>query len=216
MQGVLFRQGCRIGRDRVRSLMRKMGLSAIYPKPKTSIASIEHKKYPYLLRSLNVRRPNHVWCMDITYLRMKGGFVYLAAVMDWFSRFILGWRLSNSMDTSFCLEAVEESFSLAKPEIFNTDQGVQFTSADFTGFLESSGVRVSMDGKRRWVDNVFIERFWRSVKYELVYLKDYHTCTELYRDLNHYITYYNHERPHQSFDFSTPNEMYQADAEGDG
>ena len=208
IQGVLRHNGFNIGRNRIRRLMRVMGLVAVYPKPRTTVISQSHKKYPYLLGHALIDRPNQVWCMDITYLRMRKDFVYLTAVMDWYSRYVLGWRLSNTMDSTFCLEAVEEAFSYGKPEIFNTDQGVQFTCQEFTSTLEDADIRISMDGKGRWVDNVFIERLWRSVKYELTYLKDYESCSELYLDLLNYFKYYNHTRPHQSFDLRVPAQVY--------
>lgn len=210
MQGILLNSGFSMGRNRIRRLMRVMGLVAVYPKPRTTLVSEGHKKYPYLLRNVVVNRPNQVWCMDITYLRMRRDFVYLTAVMDWYSRYVLGWRLSNTMDSTFCLEAVEEAFSYGKPEIFNTDQGVQFTCEEFTSSLARSNIRISMDGKGRWIDNVFIERLWRSVKYELTYLKEYETCSQLYLDLTDYFKYYNNKRPHQSFNLRSPSQVYQA------
>ena len=212
MQGILWNNGFKVGRNRIRRLMRIMGLIAVYPKPRTTLISEGHKKYPYLLRNLVVDRPNQAWCMDITYLRMRRDFVYLTAVMDWYSRFVLGWRLSNTMDCSFCLDAVEEAFSYGKPEIFNTDQGVQFTCKEFTSFLEGSNIQISMDGKGRWVDNVFVERLWRSVKYEATYLREYECCSDLYQDLKSYFDYYNNRRPHQSFSFRTPNQVYGVEA----
>lgn len=208
MQGILRQHGFAVGRNRIRRLMEVMGLVAVYPKPRTTIVSEAHKKYPYLLRNLPIERPNQVWCMDITYLRMHKSFVYLTAVMDWYSRYVLGWRLSNTMECSFCLEALEEAFFNGKPEIFNTDQGVQFTSLEFTSYLEKSGIQISMDGKGRWLDNVFIERLWRSVKHERVYLKEYSTCSELYRDLADYFEYYNMKRPHQAFNLQSPVDIY--------
>lgn len=189
--------------------MQIMGLVAVYPKPRTTIISKGHKKYPYLLRNLVIDRPNHVWCMDITYLRMKDDYMYLTAVMDWYSRYVLGWRLSNTMDCSFCLEAVEEALNYGKPEIFNTDQGVQFTCEEFVSTLENLAIQVSMDGKGRWMDNVFIERLWRSVKHEAIYLKEYENASHLYKELKEYFEYYNKRRPHQAFDFRTPLQVYQ-------
>lgn len=209
MQGILRNHGFEVGRNRLRRLMRMMGLIAVYPKPRTTLVSEGHKKYPYLLRNLTIDKPNQVWCTDITYLRMRKDFVYLTAVMDWHSRYVLGWRLSNTMDSTFCLEAVEEAFSYGIPEIFNTDQGVQFTCEAFTSTLEALNIRISMDGKGRWLDNVFIERLWRSVKYELTYLKEYETCSQLYIDLQNYFQYYNNKRPHQSFNLKTPSQIYQ-------
>lgn len=208
MQGILLHNGFRVGRNRVRRLMQVMGLVAIYPKPRTTLIYLGHKKYPYLLRNVAIDRPNQVWCMDITYIRMRKNFMYLAAVMDWYSRCVLGWRLSNTMDCSFCLEAVQEALNYGKPEIFNTDQGVQFTCEEFTSALENLDIQISMDGKGRWLDNVFIERLWRSVKYELTYLKEYENGSQLYKDLKSYFEYYNNKRPHQVFDFRTPSQIY--------
>lgn len=212
MQGILLNKGFNVGRNKIRRLMQVMGLVAVYPKPRTTLISKSHKKYPYLLRNVIVNRPNQVWCMDITYLRMRKGFVYLTAVMDWYSRYVLSWKLSNTMDSTFCLEAIEEAFSIGKPEIFNTDQGVQFTSEEFTSTLEEAGILISMDGKGRWMDNVFIERLWRSVKYELTYLKEYETCSQLYLDLIDYLKYYNTIRPHQSFNFTPPLKIYREES----
>jgi len=210
MQGILINNGFSVGRNRIRRLMRIMGLVAVYPKPRTTLISQGHKKYPYLLRDIIIDKPNQVWCMDITYLRMRNDFIYLTAVMDWYSRYVLGWRLSNTMDSAFCLDAIEEAFSYGKPEIFNTDQGVQFTCVEFTSALERLSIQISMDGKGRWVDNVFIERLWRSIKYELTYLKEYETCSDLYIDLREYFDYYNNKRPHQSFHYRSPCHIYQA------
>lgn len=209
MQGILLNNGFSVSRNRIRRLMQIMGLVAVYPRPRTTLISQGHKKYPYLLRNVVVDRSNQVWCMDITYLRMKGNFMYLTAVMDWYSRCVLAWRLSNTMDSSFCLEAVEEALNRGKPEIFNTDQGVQFTCEEFISALENLSIRVSMDGKGRWLDNVFIERLWRSIKWELTYLKEYDTGSQLYRDLEMYLEYYNTRRPHQAFNFRTPSQVYQ-------
>lgn len=208
MQGILLHKGFRVGRNRIRRLMNIMGIVAVYPKPRTTLISQKHKKYPYLLRDLTIDSPNQVWCTDITYIRMRKGFVYLTAVMDWYSRYVLSWRLSNAMDCTFCLEAVEEAFSFGKPTIFNTDQGVQFTCTEFTSLLEKSGIRISMDGKGRWLDNVFIERLWRSIKYELIYLTEFETCSQLFVALSKYFDYYNNIRPHQAFDYQTPKQLY--------
>lgn len=208
MQGILLNKGFNVGRNKIRRLMQLMGLVAVYPKPRTTLISQTHKKYPYLLRNMPINEPNQVWCMDITYLRMRNNFMYLTAVMDWYSRSVLAWRLSNTMECTFCLETVEEALGRGKPGIFNTDQGVQFTCDEFTRFLENSGIQISMDGKGRWMDNVFIERLWRSVKYELIYLKEYENAFQLHRDLKIYFEYYNKKRPHQSFDYKTPFEMY--------
>ena len=208
----LGQQGCNVNRKRVQRLMRLMGIEAIYRKPRTTIRSKDSKVYPYLLRNVEVTHPNHVWCTDITYIPMRRGFMYLVAIMDWFSRHIIAWQLSNSLDTSFCLDALEESLRDAKPQIFNTDQGVQFTSSAFTSTLESHGIAISMDGRGRVLDNIFIERLWRTIKYEDIYLKDYETVDELYEGLTSYLAFYDHERPHQALGYSTPFEVYQATA----
>ncbi len=201
----------RVNRKRVQRLMRLMGLEAIYPKPRTSRPAVGHKIYPYLLGGFNITRPNQVWASDITYLPMSRGFAYLVAIMDVHSRKVLSWRLSNSMDTSFCLDALTEALELyGNPEVFNSDQGAQFTSAAFTSVLEEKGIRISMDGKGRWIDNVFIERFWRSVKYEEVYLKAYADLNEARLGLGNYLRYYNGERRHSSLDRRTPDEVYNA------
>lgn len=197
-----------INRKRVQRLMRLMGLEAIYPKPKTSIQDKEHKIYPYLLRDVNIERINQVWSADITYIPITGGFMYLIAVIDWYSRYVLSWRLSNTMDVRFCLEALEEALLINMPEIFNTDQGSQFTSIDFTGVLISADIKISMDGRGRALDNIFIERLWRSVKYEDIYLKGYQSVTELYLGLQEYFRFYNNERPHQALDGIPPKMIY--------
>ncbi len=198
-----------VGRQHVSTLMRKMGISALYQKPRLSIRHPKHKIYPYLLRGLEITRANHVWAADITYLPMAKGFCYLVAVMDWASRKVLAWRLSNTLDTSFCTEALEEAITkYGKPEIFNTDQGSQFTSDDFTDVLKGHGIDISMDGKGQWTDNVFVERLWRSVKYEEVYLKAYGSVVEARRGLAAYFEFYNQRRRHQGLDYRTPNEVY--------
>jgi putative transposase len=197
-----------INRKHAQRLMRLMGLAAIYQRPRTTIRDVSHKVYPYLLRNVAILRPDHVWSTDITYVPVRSGYVYLAAVIDWFSRRVLSWRLSNSLEGRFCLEALDEALSGGRPEIFNTDQGVQFTSLAFTGRLEQSGVAVSMDGRGRALDNVFVERLWRSVKYENVYLKDYETPREAETGLADYFEFYNHERPHQALDNRTPAAVY--------
>jgi putative transposase len=197
-----------VNRKRVQRLMRLMGIEAIYPKPKTTTRAPGHKIYPYLLRNLEIVQPDQVWSTDITYIPMRHGFLYLVAVMDWYSRFVLSWRLSNTMDGRFCMEALEMALSIGQPEIFNSDQGSQFTSTVFTGRLEASGVAISMDGRGRALDNVFIERLWRSVKYEEVYLKDYVTAWEAEESLSAYFHFYCHERIHQSLDYRTPAEVY--------
>lgn len=208
MTDYLRRQGHLVNHKRVGRLMRLMGLEAIYPKPKLSQAHLEHRKYPYLLRGLVIERPDQVWCSDVTYIRLVRGFVYLVAVMDWYSRYVLAWRLSNTLDASFCIEALEEALSKGQPEIFNTDQGVQFTSAGFTSLLEHAQVRISMDGRGRCFDNIMVERLWRSVKYEEVYLKDYQQVRDATRGLGDYFPFYNLERGHQSLDYRTPYEVY--------
>ena len=208
LTGWLRDQGISVGYKHVRHLMRTLGLEAIYPKPHTSRPASEHRIHPYLLRDLAIVRPDHVWCADITYIRMHRGFGYLVAVMDWFSRRVLSWRLSNTMDVGFCLEALDEALQAGAPEIFNTDQGSQFTSTEFTGQLEQSQVRISMDGRGRCFDNIFIERLWRSVKYEEVYLCDYTDLHEAETRLGRYFAFYNHERRHQGLDDNTPHNVY--------
>ena len=203
-------EGWAVNRKRVRRLMRLMGLEAIYQKPNTSRPHPEHKVYPYLLRGLAIARPNQVWCADITYIPMAKGFVYLVAVMDWFSRRVLSWRLSIGMETEFCVEALEEAMArYGQPEIFNTDQGVQFTSADFLEALERGGVRVSMDGKGRFLDNIYIERLWRSLKYEEVFIKAYGTVAEARQGIGGWLRFYNDERPHQALRYHTPREVFE-------
>lgn len=196
--------GHQVNRKRVQRLMRIMGIEAIYPKKKTSTKGEGHKIYPYLLKDLSIFKSNQVWCSDITYIPLKGGFVYLVAVMDWYSRYVHSWKVSNTMDTSFCLEALQESLEQVQPEIFNTAQGSQFTSKEFTGRLRDSDIKISMDGKGRCFDNIFIERLWRSVKYEDIYIRDYLTPKEVTKGLDHYFNFYNTERPHQALDNETP------------
>lgn len=205
----LRKEGFQVNRKRVQRLMRLMGIEAIYTKPKTSKPSKENKIYPYLLRGLTIEKPDQVWCSDITYIPMKKGFVYLVAVMDWHSRYIVSWRLSNSMDTSFCTEALEDALAQGTPGIFNTDQGSQYTSSDFTEMLKEKEVAISMDGKGRYLDNIFIERLWRSLKYEEVYLKAYEDIKEARVSIAEWIRFYNFERPHQSLNYNTPWEAYQ-------
>jgi putative transposase len=188
--------------------MRLMCLEAIYPKPRLSIPGTGHKVYPYLLRGVTIERADQVWSTDITYIPLPNGFMYLTAVMDWHSRYVLSWRLSNTLDVEFCLEALEEALRQGCPEVFNTDQGVQFTSASYTGRLEAAGAKVSMDGKGRCLDNVFVERLWRTVKYEEIYLWRHETVLALVSGLTRYFGYYNHERRHQSLDDHTPSEVY--------
>jgi putative transposase len=204
----LSRQGSRVNRKRVQRLMRLMGLEAIYPKPRTSVPGVPAKRYPYLLRNLEITRPNQVWSADITYVPMRRGFLYLVAVLDWYSRYVLSWRLSNSLDEAFCVEALEASLALGCPEIFNTDQGVQFTGRRFVSCLEASGILVSWDGRGRALDNVFVERLWRTVKYEEIYLKAYADGAEGRESLERYFPFYNGERPHQSLGYRTPWEVY--------
>jgi len=205
----LRRQGCAVGRTRIRRLMRRMGLQAIYQKPRTSTPNARHRVYPYLLRGLSIERANQVWCADITYIPMPRGFLYLVAVMDWHTRAVLSWRLSNSMDSGFCVEALAEAlFRYGTPEIFNTDQGSQFTSEEFTDTLSGAGIRISMDGKGRWMDNVFIERLWRSLKYESVYLREFETEIDAQCEIKKWLQFYNMERPHSIFGDKTPMEVY--------
>jgi putative transposase len=206
-------EGQQVNRKRVRRLMRTMGLAALYPKRNLSLANQAHKVYPYLLRNLVIDRPNQVWATDITYVPMARGFVYLVAIMDWYSRRVLSWRVSNTLDTGFCIDALHEAIEKhGTPEIFNTDQGSQFTSEDFTGVLKQHDIRISMDGKGRWVDNVFVERLWRSVKYEEVYIKAYDSIGVARDLLGKYFTFYNSERRHQSLDRQTPDSVYYQDA----
>lgn len=209
MRYVLKDHGYCLSRHRVRRLMRLMGLQAIYQSPRTSIPNSEHKKYPYLLKDLKIIRPNQVWATDITYIPMKRGFMYLVAVIDGYSRKVLSWRLSNTLESSFCIDALEESLRThGCPEIFNTDQGAQFTSKEFTNILRHHGVKISMDSKGRWMDNVMVERLWRSLKYECVYLQEWGSPYELKHGLAQYIDFYNHSRPHASFNGQKPAEVY--------
>ena len=200
--------GYEVNRKRVQRLMRLMGLEAIYPKPKLSVAGQGHKVFPYLLRDVKIERADQVWSTDITYVPMASGFMYLAAVIDWYSRYVLAWRLSNTLDGSFCLEMLDEALGRGRPEVFNTDQGVQFTAEAFTSRLMSAGVAVSMDGKGRCLDNVFVERLWRTVKYEELYLRCYETVPALMQGLGRYFPFYNEERPHQGLGYRTPAEVY--------
>ncbi len=208
MTAWLHRQGELVNEKRVRRLLRTMGLMAIYPGPKTSQNASAHRIYPYLLREVPITHPDFVWSTDITYIRLVHGFGYLVAIMDWFSRYVLAWRLSNSLETHCCLEALEEALEQRKPTIFHTDQGAQFTSVDFTSRLEQKGVRISMDGRGRALDNVFVERLWRSVKWEEVYAHDYQTMQEAWHGLQRYFAFYNRERPHQALGYLTPAEVY--------
>lgn len=205
----LQERGYEIGRDHVRALMKKMGIEAIYKKPRLSKPHPGHKIYPYLLRGLEISRANQVWAADITYLPMARGFCYLVAIMDWASRRVLAWRLSNTLDVSFCIEALEEAIvKYGAPEIFNSDQGSQFTSEAFTGILNANGIRISMDGRGRWMDNIMIERLWKSVKYEDVYLKAYDSIPAVREGLKTYFEFYNSRRRHQSLDRRTPDSVY--------
>jgi len=197
------------GRAKVRRLMRMMRIEAIYPKKKLSVSNTSHKKYPYLLRNLAITRPNQVWCTDITYIRLKRGFVYLTAIVDWHSRCVLSWRISTTLDRGFCIDALKEALSkYGRPEIFNTDQGSQYTSDEFTGILRDRGIRISMDGKGRWADNVIVERLWRTVKYDEVYLNSYQHVQECKDRIGRFFDYYNNRREHQSLDYNYPKEIY--------
>jgi putative transposase len=209
LQGLLLGEGYKVGRVKVRSLMKRMGIEAIYRWPNTCKPAPGHKIYPYLLRRLPVTRPNQVWAMDITYIPMKRGYVYLAAVLDWNTRRVLSWRLSITLETAFCVEAVEEAMArYGKPDIFNTDQGSQFTSLAFIKMLKDADIQISMDGKGAWRDNVFVERLWRTIKYEEVYLKAYENVPEARTEIGKYITFYNTKRPHSSLDGQTPDQAY--------
>ena len=204
----LQRQGYGVNRKRIQRLMRLMGIEALYPKPKTSVAQPEHKVYPYRLNNVDITEPDQVWSTDITYLPMPTGFMYLSAVIDWYSRYILSWALSNTLDGYFCLDALHTALAQGKPEIFNTDQGAQFTWHRFIDALETEGIIISMDGRGRCMDNIFIERFWRSLKYEDIYLKSYETIPELTQGLDTYFNYYTHQRPHQALADQTPAEVH--------
>ena len=208
----LQRQGRPMSRKRVQRLMRTMGLRAIFRRPRTSQPAAGHKVYLYLLGGMEITRPNQVWAADITYIPMARGFLYLVAIMDWYSRYVLSWRLSNTLDADFCVEALEEALSQGKPEIFNTDQGSQFTGEAFTGLLKQHGVRISMDGKGRYCDNIFVERLWRTVKYEEVYLKAYSNGREAEAGLNAYFHFYNAQRPHQALGYRTPAAVFHLDS----
>jgi putative transposase len=209
LRDLLGQQGLEVGRRHIRTLMRKMAIEAIYRRPNTSKPAPGHRIYPYLLRGVAITRPNQVWAMDITYIPMARGFVYLAAVVDWFSRHVLAWKLSITMETSFCIEALDEALSTnEKPEIFNTDQGSQFTSEAFTARLKKEGIRISMDGKGRWRDNVFVERIWKSIKYEEVYLHAYASVSEARTSIGRYLEFYNSIRPHSALKAQTPDQVY--------
>lgn len=204
----LHKQGEEVNRKRVQRLLRIMGLEAIYPKPRLSQAGLGHRLYPYLLRGVKVTRPDQVWSADITYVPLAAGFMYLAAILDWYSRYVIAWRLSNTLEGSFCVDILEEALGQGRPEIFNTDQGVQFTAEAFTGRLQAAGIQISMDGRGRCLDNVFVERLWRTVKYENIYLYGYQGVQELQRGLESYFPFYNQERLHQSLEYRTPAELY--------
>jgi putative transposase len=209
LRDLLVAEGFTVGRLHVATLMKRMGIEAIYRKPNTSKSALGHKIYPYLLHKRPITRPNQVWAMDLTYIPMARGFVYLAAVVDWFSRRVLAWRLSITLEAAFCIEAVEEALAhYGRPEIFNTDQGSQFTSHDFTSVLSKNSIAISMDGKGAWRDNVFVERLWRSIKYEEVYLRAYDSVTEARASIARYLTFYNGQRPHSSLDRRTPDQAY--------
>jgi len=209
LRGLLAAEGCRIGRRHVTTLMQRMGIEALYRRPRTSKPAPGHKIYPYLLRGMAITRPNQVWAMDITYIPMARGFVYLAVVLDWFSRRVLSWRVSITMEAAFCVETLEDALARhGKPDIFNTDQGSQFTGQAFTGVLADNGIAISMDGKGAWRDNVFVERLWRSVKYEEVYLRAYDAVGEARTSIGRYLDFYNRRRPHSSLDGATPDRAY--------
>ena len=204
----LGKQGYGVNVKRVRRLLRQMGLEAIYPRPRLSVPGPGHRIYPYRLRGLKIDRPNQVWGSDITYIRLRQGFIYLVAILDWFSRYVLGWEVSTSLESAFCLAALDWALKTGCPEMFNTDQGAQFTSEDFTGRLEASGITISMDGRGRAMDNIFVERLWRTVKYEEVYLHDYEQVDDAVNNLRNYFWFYNHERPHQALGYRTPAAIY--------
>ena len=208
MTAWLSRRGEAVNRKRVQRLMRLMGLEAIYPKPRLSAAGRGHRVYPYLLRGVRIGRPDQVWGADITYVPLAAGFMYLAATIDWYSRFVVAWRLSNTLDGALCLDMLDEALSRGRPEVFNTDQGVQFTAEAWTGRVQAAGVAVSMDGRGRCLDNVFVERLWRTVKYEDIYLQGYEAVPDLVAGLGRYFGFYNEERPHQSLGDRTPGQVY--------
>jgi putative transposase len=209
LRGLLTAEGCQIGRRHVKTLMRRMGMEALYRRPRTTKPEPGHKIYPYLLRGMAITRPNQVWAMDITYIPMERGFVYLAVVLDWFSRRVLSWRVSIKMEAAFCVETLQDALARhGKPEIVNTDQGSQFTGSAFTSVLTNNGIAISMDGKGAWRDNVFVERLWRSVKYEEVYLRAYDNVSEARASIGRYLDFYNRRRPHSSLDGTTPDQAY--------
>ena len=206
----LRRTGEKVNRKRIQRLMRLMGLQAIYPRPRTSVPAAEHRIFPYLLRNRVVARPDEVWSADITYLPLAHGFMYLVAILDWHSRYVIAWELSNTLDATFCVSALEQALAFGRPEIFNTDQGAQFTSQAFTGVLEDAGIQISMDGRGRALDNVFVERLWRTLKYEDVYVRGYETVPQLTTGLHRFFDFYGHARPHSALDYRTPWEVYSA------
>lgn len=208
MTAWLKRNGHPVNRKRVQRLMRAMGIEGLHPRPVANRSKDEHKIYPYLLNDVSIVRPNQVWATDITYIRMRSGFAYLVAILDWFSRYVISWQLSNSLDRLFCLEALDAALSTARPDIFNSDQGCQFTSQDFTARLHAADVRISMDGRGRCFDNIFTERLWRTVKYEEVYIHDYNDMPDAYANLQRYWAFYNNERLHQALDYKTPREVH--------
>jgi putative transposase len=209
LRGLLAAEGCKVGRRHVKTLMKRMGIEALYRRPRTTKPEPGHKIHPYLLRGMEIARPNQVWAMDITYIPMARGFVYLAVVLDWFSRRVLSWRVSITMEAAFCVETLEDALARhGKPDIFNTDQGSQFTGAAFTGVLADNGIAISMDGKGAWRDNVFVERLWRSVKYEEVYLRAYDSVGDARASISRYLGFYNSRRPHSSLDGATPDQAY--------
>jgi len=204
----LRKQKYQLGRKRIARLMKKLGIRTAYPRPRTSISNAQHKKYPYLLKKMKIQKPNQVWAVDITYIKLGSGWIYLVAIIDWHSRYVLSWEISTTLDANFCVSALESALRKQKPEIFNSDQGVQFTCKNFTEILESNKIQISMDGKGRCYDNIFVERLWRTIKYEEVYLKAYESVKEAHDSLKKYIHFYNYERPHQSLDYKTPSEVY--------
>jgi len=216
MTAQLRRAGWRVNVKRVRRLMREMGVSAVYPKPRLSLSNKAHPKYPYLLRGVEPDHPDQVWASDITYIRLRGGFAYLTAVMDWYSRYVLSWELSNTLDAAFCVEALDRALAISQPEIFNSDQGAQYTSEAFTGRLKKAKVKISMDGRGRVYDNIFVERLWRTVKYEEVYLHHYEDMDEAWAGLARYFAFYNRERIHQRLKWRTPHEVYFGSQEARG
>lgn len=208
MTAWLCGEGHLVNRKRIQRLMQVMGLEAIYPKSNLSRANPNHRKFPYLLRGMEIDFPDQVWSSDITYIKLVGGFAFCTAIIDWFSRYVIAWRVSNTIDSSFCLEVLEEALEKKKPQIFNTDQGTQFTNASFIGLLEKAGIRISMDGRGRALDNIFVERLWRSLKYEDIYLKDYQSVKEAKQGIDKYFSFYNNERLHQSLDYRVPKDVY--------